>query len=632
MKQGLSCCAAILLLSMSLNLEAEDNPIDLNTSGEIKLTPSVSSSPEEQKVSLSLRNIEIIEALKFFSLKTGLSVIPTQKVAGRVTLTVENAPFKDVLDIMLRSNNLAYDRRGNIYNVMTEEEYKTLYGKKFSDMRKVEIFRLKYASPEQAFSLLEALKSEIGRLLVESESGTVLMMDTPERIIEGRNALQALEQKGSIKVFSLKYAKAKDIEEQLKNQLDLKKVGTIKADERTNQVIVQALPERMKTIEKLIPSLDKKTQAVLIETKIIKIRLSDQLDTGIEWEGLFKIAAKYGANYLGSYPFSLVQSATAAATATGWQSRKKFLTDPSLAGGIGGYPSSGTTTDFSAGTTVKPGEKMHVGIIGEKRDFDVMIKYLQTLGKTKILSNPTLTVINNQEAKIHVGERRAYVTTTVTAGASTTTTAESVTFVDVGIQLSVTPLINEDGYVTMKVKPEISSVVGSITTSSNNLIPIIDTSMAETTVIAKDGATIIIGGLSREEKVESSEQVPFVGKIPVLGFFFRTRTKSVERTELLIMLTPIICEGDKLVTPKDKENEQFGIKPTKKFDVFRQQIPPEYVPFVSSLIKGDFIPKGFKPYSGDFKEEISPGPMFKSPVSVNEKEELFIPKGCRTYK
>jgi type II secretory pathway component GspD/PulD (secretin) len=335
---------------------------------------------------------------------------------------------------------------------------------------------------------------------------------------------------------------------------------------------------------------------------------------------------------MGSYPFSLVQSAAAAATATGWQSRYKFLSDPSLVGSIGGYPSSGSTTDFAAGTKVKPGEKLHVGVIGHRQDFDVMLKFLQTLGKTKILSNPTLTVINNQEAKIHVGERRAYVTTTITAGASTTTTAENVTFVDIGIQLSVTPLINDEGYVTMKVKPEISSVVGNITTSSNNLIPIIDTSTAETTIIAKDGATIILGGLGREEKTESSEQVPFLGKIPVLGFFFRSKTQSAERTELLIMLTPIICEGDKLITAKDKENQKFGIKPTKKFDVFRQDIPPEYVPFVSSLITGEFIPKGFKPYSGDFKEEIAPQPMFKSPVSVNEKEELFIPKGYRAYK
>ena len=79
-------------------------------------------------------------------------------------------PIKDIFDIMLRLNNLAYDKTGEIYNVMTETEYKALYGKKFSDSRQVKIFRLNYAIPEQAFNLLDALKSEIGRLLVDTES------------------------------------------------------------------------------------------------------------------------------------------------------------------------------------------------------------------------------------------------------------------------------------------------------------------------------------------------------------------------------------------------------------------------------------------------------------------------------
>ena len=142
-----------------------------------------------------------------------------------------------------------------------------------------------------------------------------------------------------------------------------------------------------------------------------------------------------------------------------------------------------------------------MGIIDKKKDFDVLVKYLQTLGKTKILSNPTLSVVENQEAKIHVGERQAYITTSITVGSGgTKTTSEEVTYIDVGIQLAITAQINEDGYVIMKVKPEISSIVDYITSSEGNKIPIVDTATAETTVIAKDGSTIMLGGLGREEK------------------------------------------------------------------------------------------------------------------------------------
>lgn len=514
---------------------------------------AVSQIPEgmQGRISLDLRNIEVIEALKFLSMKAGLNIIATKDVAGRITLMVQDVPVKDIFDIMLRSNGLAYTKEGDIYNVMTEDEYKALFGKKFADIRRVKVFRLKYAIPEQAFSLLDTLKSEVGRVLVEPDSGTALIMDTPEKIGEIEKALATLEEKNLVQVFQLKYAKAKDVEEQLKTQLDAKKVGSIKADERSNQVIIQTLPERMQGIENLITALDKKTKVVLIDTKIVKVKLSDELTSGIEWEGLFSLGKKVGTTYLGSYPFSVIPAST---TALPWQSRKAFLDSKQT---IGAYPTSSSTSE-----KVAPGEKMHVGMITKNQDFDVLIKYLQTLGRTQILSNPKLAVVNNQEAKIHVGERQAYITSTITKGQTTDTVSEEVTFVDVGIQLSVTPTINDEGYVTLKVKTEVSSVVSTLLTNLGNKIPIIDSSMAETTVMVKDGATIILGGLRKEEKTSSSEGVPLLSKIPLLGFLFKSATNKTERTELLVMLTPHIVSGDVLTTGDERE---FGTKPGKEY-------------------------------------------------------------------
>lgn len=577
---------------------------------------------EQGRITLSLRDIDILEALKFFSIKTGFNIVPTKRVSGRVTLNVEDAVVQDVFDIMLRSNSLAYDKRGDIYNVMLEEEYRNLYGKNFYDTRKVKVFRLKYVVPEQAFNLLDAIKSSIGRLLVESDSGTVMMMDTPEKLEEAQMAMEAMEQKSSVKVFGLKYAKASAVETQLKAQLDAKKAGTARADERTNQVIVQTLPERMKNIEELVNSLDKKTRAVLIDTKIIKIKLSNQLDTGIEWEGIFKLAKKYGMNYMGSYPFSAVQSSTA-----NWASRKQFL-DNTMKGDVGAYPFSGNTSKYidGGGGKISPGKKVHIGVVDNNKDFDVIVKYLQTIGKTKILSNPTLSVVENQEANIHVGERRAYVTTTTTVGSTTTTTSEEVTYVDVGIKLSLKPTINEDGYVIIDVKPEISSVISSITTASNNVIPIIDTSTAQTTVIAKDGATIILGGLGREEKTETTEQVPILGSIPVLGYFFRSKTQKTERSELLLLMTPVIFEGDRLVTAQDKENELFGVKKLKVFDAYKDEFPQDDAGTFSLETAGkkSLLPKGLRSY--ELEEELATVPQGQAGADTR-----LIPKGPKAY-
>lgn len=555
------------------------------------------------KISLDLRNIDVVEALKFLSLRAGINLIATKSVAGKVTLMVEDCPIKDVFDIMLRSNGLAYSKEGDIYNVMTEDEYKAIYGKRFADIRQVKTFRIKYAVPEQVFSLLDTLKSDVGRVLVEPDSGTALIMDTPQNIEQIEKSLSTLEQKNLIRVFSLKYIKAKDAEEQLKVQLDAKKAGSVKADERSNQVIVQTLPERMKDIEKLINSLDKKTKEILLDTKIVKIKLTNQIDQGIQWEGLFSLGSTVGSTYLGSYPFSVIQSATSA-----WQSRKSFLNTQKT---TGAYPFSGNTSSVNSSTKLAPGEAMHVGMVTNDNDFDVLVKYLQTIGKTQILSNPQLAVVNNQEAKIHVGEKQAYVTTTTTTGQTTTTVSEEVTFVDVGIQLSVTPTINDDGYVTMKVKPEVSSVVSTLTTPTGNKIPIIDTSMAETTVMVKDGVSIIIGGLRKEEKVSSADQIPFLGKIPIFGFLFKSSSDKTERTELLIMLTPHITTGDSMMTV-DEHERAFGEKPSKEYKKYapltekREFAPPKVTP------EPKITPKG------PAEQEIKP---YHEYHSINEKEQ-----------
>ncbi|MBU1998296.1 MAG: secretin N-terminal domain-containing protein [Candidatus Omnitrophota bacterium] len=519
-------------------------------------------------ISLDLRDMEIKEALKFFAGKIGFNIIPTKDVSGRITLMVENVAAKDVFDIMLRSNSLAYYIQGNIYNVMTEKEYQARYGKNFTDYRQVKIFELKYAIPEEAYNMLNSFKSSIGKMLVDRESGTILVIDTPDKIAELENALNALEKKSLIKVFNLKYARAKDMEEQLQNQLDLKKVGYVKADIRTNQIIVQTLPERMVDIARLIESLDTRTLEVLLDVRIVQVRLNNKLSSGIEWEGLFDLGNQGHQDtlaYAGSYPFSAMLDST-----SGWQSRRDAY--KSL-GYVGSFPFTGTNVkNYTAGTQSLITEQMHLGLVGSQ-DFDFIINYLKTLGDTRILSNPKLAVINNQEAKIHVGEKQAYITTTTTQSTSITTTSEAVTYVDVGIQLAVTPTINDDGFVTIKIKPEISSVLSYLETSNKNKIPILDTSMAETIVMVKDGTSILIGGLSKEEKISSMTGTPILSKIPFIGEAFRQKTDQTVRSELLILITPHIIKGDELVTGYDRALQVSLDKRSQEYTPLGKNLP-----------------------------------------------------------
>ena len=500
-----------------------------------------------RRITVDLRNMEVVDALAYLALRSGMNIVTSKNVAGRVTFQLKDIPLQDIFDVTLLSNSLAYEKRGEIIYVLSEKEYEDRHGKTFSDARVVKVFHLNYAIPTKAFDLLDTLKSKVGRILVDQETGTVLLMDTPDRIKEMEESLMILEQKNNTQIFNLQYAQAQVVEEKLKAQLDNKSVGSIWADERNNQVIVQTLPERMDDITRIIQALDQKTKEVLIDVKIVKIKLNNELTAGFEWEGMFQELTMGG--FLGSHPLQPVE-----------RLGQTFIDDFTKIQPEDSNPAAGSKTNFF--------EKLYFGKVDRTHSFEVLLKFLKTLGETRLLSNPKLAVINNQEARIHIGRKEAYVTTTTTTGQTTTTTAEDVTFVDVGIQLSVTPTINDDGYISLQIKPEISSVVDVLTTPSGNEIPIIDTSLAETTVLVKDSSTIIIGGLRREEETENSEGLPIFSQIPVLGNLFTSKKKTRERSELLVMITPRIVSGDILTNTGDIEMAQPNTKSYREYNSF----------------------------------------------------------------
>jgi len=151
--------------------------------------------------------------------------------------------------------------------------------------------------------------------------------------------------------------------------------------------------------------------------------------------------------------------------------------------------------------------------------------------------------VNNQEAKILVGTRDAYVTQTTTQSTNTVQVADQVQFVDVGVKLNVIPTIGKDGFITMKIKTEVSS--SEPLTLNNTRIPIVSTSESDTVVKIKDGAMIMIAGLMKEEKSDTIQGIPVLSRLPLLGGLFGSRvSQNPKRTELVIFLTPHLISGD----------------------------------------------------------------------------------------
>jgi len=162
-----------------------------------------------RKVSLDLRDTNVSDAIRYLAEKAEMNIAVSKNIGGRVTLSFKNVTIKDALDIVLLSNDLAAELRGEVIYVMLAKDYETLHGTKWADPRQVKVFKLQYARPTDALTVLGTLKSNVGSVVVDNESGTVVIMDTPERIARMKETISSMDKESLTQVFELKYAKAK---------------------------------------------------------------------------------------------------------------------------------------------------------------------------------------------------------------------------------------------------------------------------------------------------------------------------------------------------------------------------------------------------------------------------------------
>lgn len=295
----------------------------------------------------------------------------------------------------------------------------------------------------------------------------------------------------------MNYAKVEEMATKLTDSLT-PGVGTMKFDERSNKLVISDTALKMREIKKLIEAFDQRDKEVLIEAKIIQITLDNENKLGVDWE------------YMIPHKLKLLD----------------------------------LSSDFDILQSSEKRGKVTVGTVSGER-YNILIEALNTVGVVDILSSPRIATVSGKEAKILVGSTEPYVTsTTTTPSSGPTTTAETVNFIEVGVKLFVTPTVHNDGFITMKIKPEVSTVVSTLSTGNNNTIPVVGTSEAETTILIKDGVTIVIGGLIQEEKRSTVKKIPFLGDIPFLGLAFKNSTDFVEKEEIVIFLTPTLITGD----------------------------------------------------------------------------------------
>ncbi len=532
---------------------------------------------------LEIKDMDINDVLKLLAVKSGLNIIAGKSIVGRVTIFLQNVEVHDALTIILKANDLAYMEGHGVVQIVTGAEYEQTTGHKFGVNTESTIVSLQSAKASDVVAVLNQVKSASGKVIADDESNSIIIQDVPEKMDQLLDYIKTIDAPTEMKVYKLQHiaggdplvAKMQDmvspkigyvkfdplsnklfIKDTAKKLLDIMKyisqidvpretkifninyaraddlaktigpmltkdVGSIEFDARSNTLVVVDIAPKIEEIGAMIAALDRNDKEVFIEAKIIQIALGDEYQMGVNWE---KLLLRTGNTHV--------------ALGT------NFPIPGGLTTGIG-TASIGTLSD---GT------------------FNDVVQALDTFGKSRILSSPRLAVINHHEASILIGTTTPYTTSTTTATTTQPVTSESASFIDTGVKLHVTPTIHDDGFVTLKIKPEISNVEAkSYTDASGNTIPIVDTSEVQTTVRVKDGVTIVIGGLMKDELVNNKSKIPVLGDLPFFGKAFRNEDRNMQKTEIVIFLTTHIISGDTHNDPGEYLQTTSTFKGTKTY-------------------------------------------------------------------
>jgi type II secretory pathway component GspD/PulD (secretin) len=460
------------------------------------------------RFTLDLRDVDLRELFKIFSIRTGLMIVPTKNVQGRVSVFLNNVTFSESLDVIATSADLAYERGEKKITFMTADEYQKMFGVPFNERRIQKAVPCRYADPVKVREMLQSVASKIGSVAVDEATGTLIMMDAPDRIAMMESVLAMLDKPLDTQVFALNYASSEEIMAKVSEQLQSDS-GSVVSDIRTNTVIVADLPARLERIRDMVQAFDEASRQVEIEGRILQVSLDCEHKRGIEWEKIFR-----------------------------------HLDDLTVEGVFSqsGLPSYGQVSLASL----------------NEDNYSLVLQLLERQGEVRTISNPRIVAVNNKEARIHVGLREAFVTSTRDTGTDTTLSVETdkVEYVDVGVKLDVIPVIGADGYVTMTIKPELSSVSRTLETSAGSIIPIVETSTAETVVKVKDGSLVMIAGLLKDKTDESAAGIMGAEKIPIVGRFLGKKGRGRLKTEFVVFLKPRIVSGEE-VTDAVEQSEQI---------------------------------------------------------------------------
>jgi len=348
--------------------------------------------------------------------------------------------------------------------------------------------------------------------------------------ILSREEMPELYERLETRTFEIKYADITEVVKALKEIVSKPPDGMVSSVQGTSIIIVTDVESKIKDIEKLIEQIDRMTPQILVEARIYDITSKDKLDLGVEWQA----------------------------------GRDTVYDTTSGTGTLGVNPTSGEIDPFgtgifsgATGKTSGTTGALRFGWLNSAVDIDVILRAQQNDIDAKLLANPRILVLDNETASIKIISELPYQELTESAqGGTMGTTA----FKEVGVELVVTPhLAARDEMIRLNLKPTFSVKVSDVTFKSAGLEypqPVVDKRAADTTLLIKNGQTVVLGGLRKKEVTQQINKIPLLGDVPLLGALFRFEGEDTVISELVVFITPRIVEQPTL---SETEQQQFEV-------------------------------------------------------------------------
>jgi type IV pilus assembly protein PilQ len=459
----------------------------------IEVKPSTKRTAQEDKkeytgerLTLNFQDIDVRSVLQLLADTSGQNIVVSDSVTGNLTLRLQNVPWDQALDIVLRTKGLDKRRHDNVIIIGPTEEL---------------------ASREKAELAAHKEVQELSPIHTEFMQVNYAKVADLAKLIRPTGGASA----GA------------------KNSL-LSPRGSLSIDERTNTLLVQDTSDNLADIRRLVQTLDVPVRQVLIEARIVIVSDTFERDLGVR----FGITSAHQVN--GNGLIAVTGNGVGADTITG-----SAITN--LQTGTSPFPVATPTLDNRYMVNLPAANingSIGVSLLTGSTLVDLELSAAQNEGKSETISSPRVITANQKQAEIKQGVEIPY-QESASSGATTTQFKNAV------LSLKVTPLITPDNRVILDLDVSDDSVGQQVTSATGGSVPSIDTREIITQVLVNDGQTVVLGGILDTTKTKQANKVPFLGDIPILGYLFKSTTDINNKTELLIFITPkILREGSNL--------------------------------------------------------------------------------------